>query len=390
MLPKPNFLTKIQMAHTLPEGVNERRSDPQRPYWDKLTPEQQALWVAKGRFDMQRPDDFDSQGFPGGDTTKKAVSGLLDRVEGRLDQEKIAQLKKGFDVSVGIWDDAGLFTPEREKAGYARPDFDAHYLPYVTQETLDLAESGEGLDKGYNMPSFAPMDVPVYSENSDALSYFKLLEQALTEAFHGTMGGKQPNTLLIGPDKHSIGTNQVNLEEILWKWEKYLKSTNFVFEPKAIDPKNHQGLSEQQLLESLTGVEKQTGGILRLERPSLIMPKDVGKEAMSGIDWDALSKSQDNPLPKLASYQNLKEMLAYAIQCLKTQGWIPDFYDWNDIANSRACLAPRTFVPKVEGTNAGAVPDSCWYVSGGRFLVGRSDADGRYSNSGMRGGVRIN
>jgi|GEM_PF-3696606 len=398
------------MLHTPPDGIEERRRDPQRDYWKALTLSEKAAVIAAGRFNMQKPSDFDSQGFPGGERTREAVLNLLNRIERRrkrirleqeLDpQERIRQLEQGFNISVGIWEEAGLFTPEREKAGYAKPDFKIHYLPRITQEHLALAESGEGLDKGYNVPSFAPMDVPLYSwrysKNADTLSYFKLLEQALIEAFHGTMGGKQPNTLLIGPDKRQIELERVNVGDF------FMNRVDFVFEPKTLDPKNHNGLSEQELLASLTGVEKQTGGILRLERPDLIMPDDVNQEAMSSINWHELLKSQNNPLPKLVSYQNLKEMLAYAILCLKTQGWIPDVYAGDQLPSTQVCLAPRTFVPSVSlpvdfvdfvsGNlpNINLVPSSSWDLGSNYFVVGDTVMEVGTLDHGVRGGVRIN
>src|SRR3989339_881138 len=120
-------MSEALKKHIPPAETGERRKvDPDRAYFDHLTPDQKALWIADHRFDMHKPDDFDLQGFPGGEDTKSAVSSLLDRVEGRLDQKRIRQLEQGLNVSVDIWDKAGLFTPEREKAGYAKPNFDTH------------------------------------------------------------------------------------------------------------------------------------------------------------------------------------------------------------------------------------------------------------------------
>lgn len=288
-----------------------------------------------------------------------------------------------------IWEQAGLFSPEREKADYARPDFSRDYQPLLTQDDLDMAEAGEGLNRGYGTPVFAPMDVPLHDENADKLSYFKLLKDTLLKAFYGTAGGKQPNTLLIGPEKRVLTAEQVDLDYILWKWERYLKP-GVVHNTQSLDPRNHGGVSEQTLLAGLAGNEKRTGGVMRLERNRLIMPSDVGAQEMSALDWE---KKLPSVLPPNAEVQDIKQAVAHVIYCLGTQGWMPDYYDYNSPETSRVNLAIRSFVPPsereiAEGGLKGAVPALYWYVNDRQFSVGGRDADIRNSDRGVRAGVR--
>lgn len=314
------------------------------------------------------------------------MQALLDRLEGKLDAEKVARLKEAFDHGVDIWAEAGLFTAAREKAGYVKPDFKRDYQPLLTQNDMDMAEAGEGLNKGYSTPVFAPMDVPLHNENAEKLSYFKLLEQALSKAFKGTAGGKEPNTLLVGSEKRVLNAKQVDL--ILWKWERYLKA-GVVHNVQKLDPKDHGEVSEQALLAGLTGNEKRTGGVMRIERDQLIMPSDVGGTEMSALDWEP---KLPDVLPPSADAQDMKQAVAHTIYCLETQGWIPDYYDHKSPETSRVNLAIRSFVPPTDREIAqgskGAVPALYWNVSTRQFDVGRYYADIQAPIRGVRAGVR--
>ena len=307
---------------------------------------------------------------------------MVDRLEGKLDAEKVAKLRESFDRGVEIWAQAGLFTPEREKAGYLKPDFERDYQPLLTQDDLDRAEAGKALTKGYSTPVFTPMDVPLHSENSKEISYFKLLEETLLKAFKGTAGGKQPNTLLIGPEKRVLTEDQVNLSDIVWKWERYLKA-GVVHNVQKLDPKKHGGVSENQALTGLSDNEKRTGGVMRLERDQLIMPTDVGETEMSALDWEA---KLPDVLPPNADAQDMKQAIAYVIYCLETQGWMPDYYDYESPQTSSVNLAINSFVPD-EGSK-GAVPALRWCVDHGRLGADGCDADSQGSGNGVRAGVR--
>lgn len=78
------------MTHTPPEGIEERRNDPQREAFARLTREEQIAFIVGGRYGLKRPDNFGSADvkFPGGNETKSAVSRLFDRLEGKLNPEQ--------------------------------------------------------------------------------------------------------------------------------------------------------------------------------------------------------------------------------------------------------------------------------------------------------------
>ena len=361
-------------------GVERRRH-----LRNRLTVSEQAVGIVAEKYKWQKLTDaeFSEEQFTEGDVTKKAVKALFDRLEGKLDADKVKKLGEDFDRGVDIWAQAGLFTPEREKAGYVKPDFGRDYQPLLTQEIMDMTEAGTDFNRGYGTPVFAPRDVPLHNEQAEKLSYFKLLKEALLKAFHGTAGGKQPNTLLVGPEKRVFTEEQVDLQNILWNWERYLKA-GVVHDVKKLDPEEHGGVSEEQLLAQLSGVEKRTGGVMRLERNQLVMPSDVGETEMSALDWEA---KLPDVLPPNASAQDIKQAVAHTIYCLETQGWIPDYYDFNSPKTSRVNLALKSYVPD-EGS-AGAVSALVLFVNIGQFDVDGNLADVQDCYGGVRGGVRI-
>lgn len=349
--------------------------------WEALTLDHKAALNVFNRFRGKRPENLAEQLKDS--SVRAAVERLFDRLEGKLDAEKIARLKEAFERGVNIWAQAGLFSAKRESIGFVKPDFERDYEPHLTQYILDMTEAGTELNRGYGTPVFAPKDVPLYSKSAETLSYFELLKEALIKAFHSTAGGKQPKTLLIGPEKRVLTADQVDLEEILYRWERYLKD-GVVHNVKELDVKKHGGISEEQALAQLTDNEKKTGGVMRLERNQLIMPADVGEEEMSALDWQA---KLPKVLPGNAEAQDIKEAIAHAIYCLETEGWMPDYFDWQSPKASRVNLALKSFVPD-EGS-AGAVPALFWNVRKRLSYVDGYDAGYRYSDGGVRGGVRI-
>lgn len=363
------------------------------------TREQELGFIAKERFGEVRPADlsypkvkFAEDGKEGekvattGAELRRDLTRFFDRLEGKVDTAKLESLKASFEASLAPWEAAGLFSTERLARGYRKPDFAKDYQPLITVADTEMMEDGEGLDKGYGRAVWAPEDVPVASDDTETLTYLKLAEEALTKAYHGTVGGKKPNTLLVGPDKRVLNANQVDLDQILWQWERY-KQPGIVYNPKELDPKKHEGQSEAEMLMTLKGTEKETGGVLRLERDSLIMPKDVGRKSMSGQDWHALIKD-GKQLPSNVRAQDVKQALAYVINCLNTQGWILNYLDYNDVTNSKVALAPETYIP--DESSAGAVPAFYWGMGGGQFFADGYGADSQYTNFGVRGGVRKN
>jgi hypothetical protein len=324
--------------------------------------------------------------FKEGDEMKNRLLQMLDRLEGKLDPEKMEQLKNTFLASLVSWEAAGLFSQERESQGYQKPDFERDYLPMLGVEDMEMMKDGPELNRGYNRAVWAPMDAPLASKNPEDLSYFKILKEALLKAYEGNAGGKQPNTLLVGPEKRVLTSDQIDLNAILWKWDRYLKK-GVVHNPKQLDPKNHGGLSEAELLAGLRGTEKKTGGVFRLERDRLIMPKDVGNEEMSALNYHGLNKTEKG-IPSHVEFQNIKQDIAHVIHCLNTQGWIPDYYDGDNVADSHVNLALNTFIP--DESKAGAVAASYWGVYRRKFRLGGDNAADRNPSFGVRVGVRKN
>ncbi|MCK9186317.1 hypothetical protein M0P48_02670 [Candidatus Gracilibacteria bacterium] len=368
------------------DGETERRTSPIDPKRTILTLDEKALLVADKRFGGIRPPDLATQNFKEGDELKQRVARLFDRLEGKVDAKKLEALKASFESSLATWEKAGLFSKERVARGFRKPDFAKDYQPLIGVGDTEMMEAGEGLDKGYGRAVWAPEDVPVADEDPETLTYLKLAEEALIRAYKGTVGGKKPNTLLVGPDKRVLTADQIDLKNILWQWERY-KKPGIVYNPKELDPKNHGGQSEVEMLAALKGTEKETGGVFRLERDQLIMPKDIGQDSMSGQDWHALIKD-GKTLPSNVRAQDVKQALAYVINCLNTQGWVPDYYDWNNLASSKVVLAPETYIP--DESSAGAVPAFYWNTNSGRFRAAGNSADLQFTDNGVRGGVRKN
>ena len=87
-----------------------------------LSVDQKAALAARDVFDFQRPGNMDETVLRD-PAVKAATRHLFDRLEGKLDSEKLVQLEKLFGQSVDVWGKAGLFTSEREAKGYKKPNF---------------------------------------------------------------------------------------------------------------------------------------------------------------------------------------------------------------------------------------------------------------------------
>ena len=348
--------------------------------------------------EAELPDDLgelhDHTGAPNGEripTPCDQVQALIRKRIASAPEEKpdLEKLRAVFDSSIATWEKAGLFTSEREARGYVKPDFERDYAPLLTEERLSLMVRGASLNRGYTTPVWAPMDVPLENKNPENLSYLKLLKQALLRAYESTAGGKAQNTLLVGTEKRVHNSEKIDVDAIMWRWEHYLHpdvvhdvrtlASNTVLHGSMI----HDGVSEDKFLEELTGVEKQTGGILRVERGQLVMSTDVGEgeKGMSAQDWLEYFNSG-------ASLQNVKQALAYTIHCLETEGWIPDFDDSDHPETSRVALAPMTFLPDAYG--GGQAPVLRWDESGKRYGVGGVNVTGKHRTHGVRIGMEIN
>ncbi|MBI4235043.1 hypothetical protein HY604_01960 [Candidatus Peregrinibacteria bacterium] len=377
------------------EGMEERFPGRRQGLY---TREQQLGFIVRDRLHEVRPADlcypqnkFAEDGKDGktvnttGAALRADITRFFDRLEGKVDATKLELIRQSFETSVAIWEEAGLFSEARTKRGYRKPNFEEDYRALFGMEDTDMMAAGKGLDRGYGRAVWAPEDVPVASKDPKTLTYLKLAKGTLLEAYHGTAGGKAPNTLLVGPNKKVLTADQIDLSKILWQWERYKKS-GIVYNPRELDPRTHGGQTEEEMLAALQGTEKTTGGVLRMERDQLIMPKDVGQTQMSDTDWHAAIK--EGKLPKGVRAQDAKQALAYIIHCLKTEGWIPDYYDHETPANSRIALAPETYIP--DESDVGAVPAFHWPTRYGRFYAGGYRADRRRSDYGVRGGVRKN
>lgn len=314
--------------------------------------------------------------------TNRAASAVMDSIDETLDGGKVEKLRGAFNCSVDIWEQAGLFTEDRAQAGYVKPVFERDLEPLLTEQDMSMAEDGESLDKGYKTPVFSPMDVPLCSENAEELTYLTLLKDALIEAFRGTMGGKAPDTLLVGPNKRVITADQVNLDDIMWQLDSYFRMS-VVHNVHRLDKSNHGGVTENELLSGLEGTDRRIGGVVRIERDRSVMPSDLGAAELRPTDWE---KKLQDALPSVASVQDIKQAIAYTIYCLKTYGWIPDCFDSINPENSRLLLALKSFIPD-EGLD-GAVPALYWFMCNSQLFVHRTHVNRRDSNDCVRVGVK--
>lgn len=381
-----------------PEDGERRQIDPERRI---LSPDQAAALIVRDRFKGVRPADLDQEQFgevgtKTGIAIRKAVVRLFERLEGNLDPLLLEKLRTEFDANVAIWEEAEIFTPERAARGYKKPDFESDYLPWITKSMIPLMEDGEGLKQGYNTPIWAPMDVPIFDKGPNKPSYLQMLKDALIEACESTTGGKPAHSLLLGPEKRVLTPEEMNLKCILSTYRR-IEEGKAVHDISDLGPTHfkpypqHGGCSEADLLQRLAGLEKKTGGVLRLERDRLVRPADLGKWTLQPQDWIDLYKKGE-VFPPQVSPQNIKQALAYAIFCLKTRGWIPD-HDTNfskneDCALSTRVLAPLTYLPAGDN-QISTVASLGWNTQNKYYAVSIHGAnEGGWD--GIRGGIRIN
>lgn len=368
--------------------------------------EVQARRIIDNRFNGERPADLKAERFTEdssgvGVALRAAIAHIFDDREQKLDPERMAHLEETFGTSVAIWERAGLFTETRATAGYQKPNFARDYESRIDAETLALMEKGTGLNQGYHTAVWAPMDVPLYSKNPETLSYLGLLKQALERAFHGTAGGKKPDTLRVGSMKTVLTGKQVNVRDILQIGEIY-KYKDVVYEPQELTQDGHHGKTERELIENLAGAEKKTGGTVRLEREWPVTPGEMDQKRMNAEQWAVLMKEQQK-LPDGVSAQNLKQAIAYIIYCLETEGWVPDLYSYN---SQNILITPGTYIPdelsvmpawirriftllRPNEDGIGAVPALFWNSTLKRFTVYRARQDMQSEQFGVRLGKRV-
>lgn len=176
------------------------------------------------------------------------------------------QLLESFDRSIEIWREFGLFNVEQD---FVEPSF-LEYRDYIGKH-LARMEPGrpDEFGKGYKELYFTPTTLPVVSESPEELSMAKALETTLREEFARSGSDKPANSLVIqtrNGNKIVLQGDKVNIDEIVYKWDAYLKQT-MVHRPKTLEPDAHDGIPEGELVEHLTPLEKKNGGVVRLERP---------------------------------------------------------------------------------------------------------------------------
>lgn len=341
-------------------------------------------WLVEGRYVTL--EDVQGLSTELGERALAAVQ-VEDVPTPELTPELETRLRASFDQNMAMWESLGLFTPDRETRGYARPTFEEYKAGFARHQAFTRPGRPNELNKGYDTVNFVPMDVSLVSEDSEELTMFSLLERTLREEFARAGDDKPANSLVIKTrrgQKTVLTADQVDLTEILWTWkEGYLKQ-QMVHRPTILAKEDHGGLSETDLLAHGTNLERKNGGFMRLDRSSLMLPQDLRRERMSAIDWKGeVGKS----IPQAVQLQTAHDGIAFMIQFIQTHHFIPDVWT-GDAATSQVALMPETFFPN-EGSS-GAVAAAGFYVSVRQFYLGRYDADSRYSDGGVRGGVRIN
>lgn len=301
------------------------------------------------------------------------------------------RLRASFDKNMTIWDSLGVFTPEREAKGYSKPTFEEYKAGFARHQEFTQPGRPNELGKGFHTVNFVPMDVPLVSEDPEERTMFSMLERTLKEEFaRGGQGQDKPaNSLVIKTRRgqRMVRTEQeLNLNEILlWAWkEGYLKQ-QVAHRPTALTKKGHGGgFSESELLAHGTDLERKNGGFMRLERSEIILPEDIGKKAMSGLDWMA---EKGKSIPKGVELPTAHDGIAFMMQFIKEHHYIPDDWTGGD-ATSQVALMPETFF--TDKDSSGTVVAAHFDTNSGLFFLGRYDADYQFSYLGVRGGVRIN
>lgn len=301
-----------------------------------------------------------------------------------LPPELEAMLRKSFDASLAVWGSFEGFWEKRAAAGHAKPSFDEYRELFAPHQDLMQPGRPEEFDKGYTMVSFVP-SIPAVSENADKLTLLKLLKTTLEEEFRRRDEDKAANTLIVqtrNSGKLVLGADKVNIKDIVYRWEEYLKQGKVVHYPKALTPEGHGGLSESDLFRLGNSLTQKNGGDVRLDRPDIMMPRDLGRPKMSGRDWAGeVGKS----IPAKVSLHDVHAGLAFLIQFIRTNHYVPDAWT-GDESTSQVALMPETYFPKE--ASSGAVAAAIFGVVDGRFGLGRDNAAIRGQFYGVRGGVR--
>lgn len=322
-------------------------------------------------------------------------------LEGKNDLEKREILKTSFEAGLVPWEEAGLFSLRRKFMGgnYSKPDF-KDYAPLFDAEDFNMmgGDGVERLDRGYGRLVCSPMDVPVMSDDpKNDLTYVKVLEKALMQAFRSTVGGKEPNTLLIGAEKKVISADQIDFDKIV-NVDSGFFTGKMEYNPKRFnrcDGHELGGQSEAEMLGALRGLERKTGCVVRLERDRPVSRYDVGRTYMdSGIFHKILQCGE--VFPAQVEAQNIKQAMAYYIHCLTTEGWIPDSQH-NGIAsgkerNNSTILALGTCIENETAYGASA-PEFSWnnHIKGFSMHANPLVADGSLNTAEcIRVGIRKN
>lgn len=391
------------MSAKFSEEKTRGEKDRRRHSRDGMNVSQHASEIVDRVYDWERPSDSELQqrDFSGGDETRKAIRALFDQTENRFDVPEVARLVEVFNKGIDIWARAGLFSKEREAAGYVRPDFKRDYLRLFTQEILEMTRPGEKreFNKGYRTPIFTPMDVPLHDhKDAEKLTYFKLLKEVLLRAFYSTVEGKSAETLLLGAKKVVLGKDSVDLNNILYFDDDFVDYIA-VEDRKPVDGPRPDVLSftgtglfgEREILAKLDGVEKRTGGIMRLERDQLIVPQHLDEKEMNCVDL--ANKLDSLALPSGVFVQNLKQAIAYTIYNLEALGVVPEYAAYAIPGSSELLpaeaginLANDSYIVSV-GIQNGHSPGLWWDLRKKQFFV--SGGAGSLSYKSVRLGMRL-
>ncbi len=321
------------------------------------------------------------------------------RSEIEFDPNIEKMLRTGFDRNMKNWGELGLFDlPER--AGFPIPNFE-EYRPYLAkiQHLAQSAEFADQLDKGYNALCFTPtlpLSAPHIREGWSDLhpSMLQMMRVAILKKFGdsgGYCGDIQYRTKQNELRKVTVGSFQVEQRS----------PSDHITLLAYTDMKNWNHWAFNT--DDLSSIERRNGGVLRLERHTMILPEHLGRAEMAPCEWVVLQdwkkQAVDKGLPaKLVSPQSAQTYLSFMIDFILTQGYFPDAMETyrggrygqteTDFSKSRRALIPGTVMMNEANTKYNKVLTGSYQNCAlDLHPTNSSEAD---SYSGIYAGIRVN
>lgn len=257
----------------------------------------------------------------------RLISHSLGQASVELDPTLEQKLRGQFDRAVGFWESCGLFSKQRSDSGYEKPSFETYREHFArSQRFMRPSEDPKELDAGYQLMTFVPWDVPVISDDPERISLFSLLDKVLREEFF-RKGPDKPGKSFVVKTRKGERTVVTDVYDatgatpfIVFDETSFLQDRLVHYPRVDGDELTFYG-SQSKVLHSGTPLEQQHGGFMLIQRPTIILPKDIGKETMAAQDWrDEIEKLGDPAI----ELQTLNAGIAFLIQYILEHHCLPD------------------------------------------------------------------